>query len=63
MTDWTVKALEWWAGKLLLQSYKLRTERGDTEDIHEARHIRAAFEAGTSDKCRPGYCTLDSRSP
>lgn len=47
------------AGKLLVRSARLRLRRLGPDDAHEVRHLHAAINAGNSDPCRDGMCSLD----
>jgi len=59
--DFTIKDIEWIAGKLLVVSAKLRKDRMAPGDAHEMRHLLAAVEGGNSDGCGPigEDCILD----
>jgi hypothetical protein len=57
------ESLEETAGRMLVQSARLRMARASREDAHEVRHIEAALRAGNSDECEPGNCALDAAVP
>lgn len=52
---------ERWAGRLLVRSARLRLRRMGPDDAHEVRHLHAAINAGNSDPCQGGMCSLDQQ--
>jgi hypothetical protein len=56
-----IDAIEWTAGKLIVNAGRLRANRADPGDAHEMRHLYAALRAGDSTPCgRNGVdCHLD----
>lgn len=56
----TPEELEYRAGKMLVESARLRSERMGPDDVHEMRHLLAAVEAGNTDGEEPGACPLDA---
>jgi hypothetical protein len=58
--SYLIRFMEWMAGKLILNSGRLRSRRGDSDDAHEMRHLYAALRAGDSTPCDHGRdCHLD----
>jgi ferredoxin len=57
----TVEAMEAEAGRLLVQSARVRASRLEPDDAHELRHLWAAINAGNSDPCgeNGATCHLD----
>lgn len=53
----TPEEMERLAGRLLVDAFKARRDRGGPEDLHEMRHIVACLEVGNSE--HGDTCPLD----